>query len=69
MNVSWMIRRAWAQYKVDDSGDSFNYFVTQLHEEYSGSTRDANVKVLGVWDTVGAVLNLKVYDTKLHWGK
>lgn len=83
MNVSWMIRRAWAQYMKDDGNASFEYFLSQLDKpEFRDRTRRARVKVLGLWDTVGAVglpdydlvekmkLNSKneFYDTRLHWG-
>jgi len=84
MNVSWMIRRAWAQYMKDDGNQSFDYFLQQLETPgFSDRTRHTRVKVLGVWDTVGAVglpdyeiveklkLNSKYefYDTRLHWGR
>ncbi|KAF8441143.1 hypothetical protein BGX38DRAFT_1331974 [Terfezia claveryi] len=83
MNVSWMIRRAWAQYRKDDGNQSFDYFLQQLETpDFADRTRHTRVKVLGVWDTVGAVglpdyeiveklkLNSKneFYDTRLHWG-
>lgn len=83
MNASWMIHRAWAQYIKDDDSQSFDYFLKQLETPgFMGRTRHTRVKVLGVWDTVGAVglpdyeiverwkLNSRneFYDTRLHWG-
>lgn len=83
-SVSWMTRRAWSQYV--EGPESFDFFVNQLNGmragERSGFTKPVNVKVLGVWDTVGAIgipdYNAvkvlrhddknKFYDTRLHYG-
>jgi len=84
MNVSWMIRRAWAQYMKDDGNQSFDFFLQQLETpNLQDRTRHTRIKVLGVWDTVGAVglpdyeiveklkwnSKYEFYDTRLHWGR
>lgn len=51
----WMMRKAWIQYKKDDNGKSFEYFVKNLWAVSSRDTQPAIIKVLGVWDTVGCV--------------
>lgn len=80
-----MIRRAWAQYQVVDNSASFDFFLDKLDtSKFKERTRHVKVKVLGVWDTVGAiglpdyeVVETKdttpdtthgFYDSRLHWG-
>lgn len=50
-----MMQKAWEQYSKDDGGISFRYFEKRLWEVDYKATRAVNIKVLGVWDTVGAV--------------
>ncbi|RPA80567.1 hypothetical protein BJ508DRAFT_415372 [Ascobolus immersus RN42] len=52
-NRMYMLQKAWAQYTKNDA--NWDYFKTQLWEKHYQFTRPVSIRVLGVWDTVGAV--------------
>ncbi|RPA87818.1 hypothetical protein BJ508DRAFT_320807 [Ascobolus immersus RN42] len=53
-NRMYMLAKAWAQY-TKDVQENWNYFVKQLWDKHYQFTRPVSIRVLGVWDTVGAV--------------
>ncbi|RPA71687.1 hypothetical protein BJ508DRAFT_87839 [Ascobolus immersus RN42] len=53
-NRMYMLPLAWAQYSKKDHAN-WEYFKTQLWSKHYFFTRPVSIRVLGVWDTVGAV--------------